>query len=253
MQASLKEGSATRILPYLPAQFNGAVKSGTNYDFADASIFGYTSSLTCGVWIGYLNDRQAMYQEAFASDVCGPVLGEVLRAAVGQYEDRPLFPPPDVETVEICKHSGQVATNFCYESVTANGKPSYTRPTYVEYFPKGDVTLSSCSVHGDGSPSLRDLLDNRGQNVFSRVLPIAPVLPQGLALIGQDPYGCSLALNPKYRGMQAEEAAAPVAEEQDALPADETSDSAERTQINTDIELRMPLPLRYLPTMPLQL
>ena len=253
MQESLKEGSATRMLPYLPTPFNGAVKSGTNYDFADASLFGYTSSLTCGVWIGYLNDRQAMYPEAFATDVCGPVLGEVLRAADGKYEDKAILPPPDVESVEICKYSGQVATNFCYESTTSGGKPGYVRPTYVEYFPKGDVTLSSCTVHGDGSPSLRDLLDNRGQNVFSRVLPIAPVLPKGIALIGHDPYGCALALNPKYRDLQNDSNESQVAAEEDALPADETPDTPERAQIDTNIELRMPLPLRYLPTMPLQL
>ena len=253
MQESLKEGSATRMLPYLPTPFNGAVKSGTNYDFADASLFGYTSSLTCGVWIGYLNDRQAMYPEAFATDVCGPVLGEVLRAADGKYEDKAILPPPDVESVEICKYSGQVATNFCYESTTSGGKPGYVRPTYVEYFPKGDVTLSSCTVHGDGSPSLRDLLDNRGQNVFSRVLPIAPVLPKGIALIGHDPYGCALALNPKYLDLQNDSNESQVAAEEDALPADETPDTPERAQIDTNIELRMPLPLRYLPTMPLQL
>ena len=253
MQDSLKEGSATRMLPYLPTSFNGAVKSGTNYDFADASLFGYTSSFTCGVWIGYLNDRQAMYPEAFATDVCGPVLGEVLRAASGKYEDKPIQQPPDVESVEICKHSGQVATNFCYESTSSNGKPGYMRPTYVEYFPKGDVTLSSCTVHGDGSPSLRDLLDNRGQNVFSRVLPIAPVLPKGIALIGQDPYGCALALNPKYRDLKTDSNEAQMTAEEDALPADETPDTPDRALIDTNIELRMPLPLRYLPTMPLQL
>ena len=253
LQESLKEGSATRIRPYLPSDFNGAVKGGTNYDFADASMFGYTSSLTCGVWIGYLNDRKAIYPEAFATDVCGPVFGEVMRAAAGKYEDKQILPPPDVETVEICKHSGQVATNFCYETVTENGKPGYVRPTYVEYFPKGDVTLSSCTIHGDGTPSLRDLLDTRAQNVFARILPIAPVLPKGTALIGQDPYGCQLAMNPKYKDADNTPDETHVLAEEDALPADDTPDANERPKVNTNIDLRMPLPLRYLPTMPLQL
>ena len=253
MQESLKEGSGTRIRPYLPTQFNGAVKSGTNYDFADASIFGYTSSFTCGIWIGFLNDRKAIYPEAFATDVCGPILREVMRAAAGKYEDKKILPPPDVEAVEICKNSGQVATNFCYETVTENGKPGYVRPTYVEYFPKGDVSLSSCTVHGDGSPSLRDLLDTRGRNAFSRVLPIAPILPQGLALIGQDPYGCTLTINPKYKDAVNTSGEARVLTEEDALPADETPDADDEARVNTNIDLRMPLPLRYLPTMPLQL
>lgn len=251
MQESLKQGSATRLLSYMPKHFNGAVKSGTNYDFADASLIAYNSTLTCGVWIGYLNDRHAIYPEAFATDVCGPVLGEVMRAAEGKYEDKPILPPPDTEGVEICKYSGQVATNFCYEPVTKDGKPGYVRPTYVEYFPKGDVSLGPCSVHGDGSPSLGDLLDSGNRNVFSRVLPIAPVLPKGLALLGEDPYGCQLQLSPKYRPGDEAGAQAQDLIEEDALPADDVQETEPRPKANSNVELRMPLPQRYLPTVPL--
>ncbi len=252
MKESLEQGNAIRVLSYLPENFNGAVKSGTNYDFADASLFAYNSTLTCGIWIGYLNDRHAIYPEAFASDVCGPVMGDILRAAKGRYEDKPILPPPDTEGVEICKNSGQLATNFCYESVTKDGKPEYVRPTYIEYFPKGDVSLGTCTVHGDGSPSLNDLLDTREQNVFSRVLPIVPILPKGLALLGDDPYGCQLQLNPKYRpGDETEKQAQDLVEE-DALPADDEQDAESRPEVNSDVELRMPLPQRYLPTIPLQ-
>ena len=253
MQASLRQGSASRVRPYLPDNFNGAVKSGTNYDFADASLFGYNSSFTCGVWIGFLNDRKAIYPEAFASDVCSPVLGEVLRVAQGRYEDAPLLPPSDTEEVEICKHSGQVATNFCYEKVIKDGNPGYVRPTYLEYFPKGDVTLGSCTVHGDGAPSLGDLMDSRAQAGYSRVLPIVPVLPKGLALLGKDPYGCQLELNPRYRESDAADGKTSALVEEDAFPVDDSSEEEDEARVDSNVELRMPAPLRYLPSIPLQL
>ena len=253
MRESLKQGSATRVRPYLPDDFNGAVKSGTNYDFADASLFGYTSSFTCGVWIGFLNDRKAIYPEAFASDVCSPVLGEVMRVAHGRYEDAPLLPPSDTEEVEICLHSGQVATNFCFESVIKDGKPGYVRPTYKEYFPKGDVSLGSCTVHGDGSPSLGDLMDNRGQGVFSRVLPVAPILPKGLALIGDDPYGCHTELNPRYKNADGAAGQSQAIVSDDDLPEDEADGGADQPDVDSSVDLKMPLPLRFIPVAPLQL
>ncbi len=253
MRESLKEGAAVRVLSCLPDGFNGAAKSGTNYDFADAALFAYTSSYTCGVWVGYLNDRRAIYPQAFACDVCGPIIGRVTQQAHGRYEDKELEPPEDTEAVEICRLSGQQATNFCYETTMRDGKPGYERPTYVEYFPKGDVTLSPCTVHGDGSPSLSDLLDTRGNNMFSRILPIAPILPKGSALRGNDPYGCEQALNPKYKEDGSGNGGIPNPEEEDALPADDAAEEADSPRINSEIMLRMPLPLRKMPRPPLKL
>lgn len=247
MHESLREGAAVRVASCLPDDFNGAAKSGTNYDFADAALFAYTSSFTCGVWIGFLNERRAIYPQAFASDVCGPVTGRVMQQARGSYEDKPIEPSSDTEAVEICRYSGQQATNFCYETVVRDGKPSYVRPTYVEYFPKGDVTLSACTVHGDGSPSLSDLLDTRGNNMFSRVLPIAPILPKGLALQGEDPYGCQQTLCPKYKEDTAVAGGIVGSQEEEALPADDTDEEEDSSFVNSEIQLRMPLPLRKMP------
>lgn len=247
MHESLKEGAAVRVLSNLPEDFHGAAKSGTNYDFADAALFAYTSSYTCGVWIGFLNDRRAIYPQAFASDVCGPVIGRLMQQARGTYKDEPIESPADTEAVEICRYSGQQATNFCYETTVRDGKPGYVRPTYMEYFPKGDVSLSACTVHGDGSPSLSDLLDTRGNNKFSRVLPIAPILPKGLALQGEDPYGCQQTLTPKYREDTAVAGDATELQEEDALPADDVAEEGDSPNIDSDIQLRMPLPMRKMP------
>lgn len=254
MKNSLGQGAAVRVRSYLPDSFRGAVKSGTNYDFADNSLFGYNSSLTCGVWLGFLNDHTAIYPEAFASDTCSPVLGAVFHAAAGRYEDADIVPPQDTEEVEICVHSGQLATNFCFESVMKDGKPTYVRPTYREYFPKGDVSLGLCSVHGDGSPSLGDFLEMGANRMnSSRVLPVAPILPRASALIGKDPYGCDVNLNPRYRSAEelAQSTVGTAAEV--GVSVDDVPEEVNEPQVDCSIELAPPRPLRAIPVAPLKL
>ena len=127
------------------------------------------------------------------------------------------------------------------------------RPTYSEYFPKGDVSLSSCAVHGDGSPSLGDLLDSRSQGAFSRVLPIVPILPKGLALLGDDPYGCQTELNPRYKNAaDAEGKASALEVDDDAFSVDDPDDE-DKSNIDSDVEIKMPMPSRFLPEFPLEL
>lgn len=253
MRESLDKGSAQRVRPYLPPNFNGAVKSGSNYDFSDGALFGYTSSLTCGVWVGFLNDHHAIYPEAFGSDVCGPILGSVLAASGQRYKDEPIPMPEDTEEVEICLTSGQRATNFCFESVMKDGKPGYVRRTYREYFPKGDVSLGVCSVHGDGSPSLMDFMDssNAGRMTSSRVLPVLPILPKSPALLGDDPYQCDVVLTPRYKD------ASDLADVGNVTDAAEVVNEDVAEEVNPGasesiINLTTPTPLRHLPLVPLQ-
>lgn len=249
MRDALLKGATQRVQPFLPDSFKGAVKTGTNYDFADNALFGYTSSLTCGVWIGFLNDHHAIYPEAFSSDTCGPILGAVFKAADGRYKDEDIPMPDDTEEVEICTSSGQMATNFCFETKMRDGNPVLTRSVYREYFPKGDVSLGSCTVHGDGTPTLIDFLDASDVN-NSRVLPVVPILPKGSALIGDDPYGCNLELNPRYR--TEKDLASSGMPEQIRFGDDKPSGSSE-PEVDTSIKLPPPRTMRTLPVLPLEL
>mgnify|MGYP000091987258 FL=1 len=249
MRDALLKGASQRVQPFLPDDFRGAVKTGTNYDFADNALFGYTSSLTCAVWIGFLNDHQAIYPEAFSSDTCGPILGAVFKAADGRYKDEDIPMPDDTEEVEICTSSGQMATNFCFETKMRDGNPVLTRSVYREYFPKGDVSLGSCTVHGDGTPTLIDFLDASDVN-NSRVLPVVPILPKGSALIGDDPYGCNLELNPRYR--TEKDLASSGMPEQIRFGDDKPSGSSEPA-VDTSIKLPPPRTMRTLPVLPLEL
>ncbi|MGN0836832.1 MAG: transglycosylase domain-containing protein [Akkermansia sp.] len=253
MRESLDKGSAQRLRPYLPDGFNGAAKTGTNYDFADNALFVYNSSFTCGIWLGFLNDHQPIYPEAFGGDTCAPIMGAVLQAAGKRYADEPLPLPEGVEEVEICTTGGQLATNFCFESVMRNGKAGYVRPTYREYFNKGDVSLGLCSVHGDGSPSLVDFLDIHGGRLSNtRVLPVLPVLPKSTALLGKDPYECDTSLSPKYKDA-ADLGDVGSAAEEVSESADDTPEEAGETPTDSSLQLTPPPPPRPFPPVPPQL
>ncbi len=252
MQESLRKGAGVRVLPHLPQDFRGAVKTGTNYDFSDNMLIGYNASFTCGVWMGFLNDHHSIYDNAFSSDTCSPVLGAVFHAAGGRYADTDIPVPADTEEVEICTSSGQLATNFCFETVVRDGKVGYERPTYREYFPRGDVSLGVCSVHGDGSPSLGDFLELGSSRMnSSRVLPVVPVLPKGSALVGTDPYKCDLTLNPRYKN--AEELAQSVGEaDVEPVATDDIAEEADEPASESSLTLPPPSPLRIVPVTPLQ-
>ena len=253
MRESVNHGSAQRLRPFLPQNFNGAVKTGTNYDFADNALLAYNSSFTCGIWMGFLNDHQAIYPEAFGSDTCGPILHALLSDAATRYKDNPIPVPADTEEVEICLSSGQIATNFCFESTMQNGKPGYVRRTYREYFPKGDISLGICTVHGDGSPSLVDFLETgSSQMSSSRVLPIVPILPRTPALIGADPYECDVTLNPRYKDAEALASSSAEAEEIGGGD-DETPEEVDSPAVDSSINISAPRPLRHLPVVPLEL
>ncbi len=253
MRESMERGSAQRVRPLLPEHFSGAVKTGTNYDFSDNALFGYTSSFTCGIWMGYLNDHQPIYPQAFGSDTCAPVYAAVVTAAKDRFADVDIATPPDTEEVEICLSSGQIATNFCFETVIKDGKPGYVRPTYREYIPKGDVTLGQCSIHGDGSPSLVDFMETHpGHMNSSRVLPVVPVLPQSSALIGEDPYDCDLVLNPRYKDATELSDVASSAEEVSAAD-DDSPEEVNGPVIDTELQINAPSTLQHLPLVPLQL
>ncbi len=250
MKQGLESGAAARLRPYLPDDFNGVVKTGSNYDFADNCAVGYSSSVSAVVWVGFLNVKKAIYPLAFSSDTCAPVLGDIFKAAQGRFEDELIGVPDDTDEVEICRASGQLATEFCFEHVMEDGKPSYKRDTYLEYFPKGDMSLGLCSVHGDRAPSLGDFIT--ADHNSSRILPVAPFLPQSLPLIGNDPYGCEMHLNPRHKGGAGLSAGAATLMTTPNFKPKEGPDQDGDAPYEGLLELKQPRPIS-LPSLPLQL
>ncbi len=78
-----------------------ASKTGTENDFRDNVVVGYTPELAVGVWMGN-SDGTPMAQGAFSSSGAGPMWQQFMREALAhlQYPPTPFRPPDDVVLAE---------------------------------------------------------------------------------------------------------------------------------------------------------
>ncbi len=109
-----------------------AVKTGTSSDYRDAWAVGFNHRYTVGVWLGNLNQQPMSH----VSGASGPAL--VLRAIfaeLNRYEEtQPLYLSPQLVKVEICRTTGQRATQDCPSRVEwfiQGTEPPLTGPSVV--------------------------------------------------------------------------------------------------------------------------
>lgn len=166
----------------------GGVKTGTPYGFSDAWALGYTSRVTCGVWIGFLQGGQDPIMEgAFARKLAFPVWKEVMEASVGSYASTAIEPPSSVKEVLACRVSGMTATRYCSEAITTDdGRVMFQSTAYPEFFKKGEK-VGICEVHGPGGDAEAIAGVTRQE-----ALPVIPIRPKAPLLIGADPYRSEL-------------------------------------------------------------
>lgn len=95
-------------------------KTGTTNDFKDAWFAGYTSSLTCAVWVGF-DTPQKTIQGGFGSVLSLPVWVDVMKTAdrLG-YKAGQLHTRVNLVTQNVCRLSGKRATGGCEEAGTAH-------------------------------------------------------------------------------------------------------------------------------------
>ena len=179
-------------------QFLAGGKTGTHYEFRDLWFFGYTSSVTCGVWVGF-DKQKPIYEGAFSNRIALPVWTDIMNASQKDHPAGEIPPPEGADRVELCQKSGLRATDFCYEKIKdASSEVKSVRHTYYEYLRPGTVFDSYCNVHtGDGLPP--DINSLTGFSSPDSIVPahpdsnkfahIEPVQMQGLTVLGSDPYG----------------------------------------------------------------
>jgi membrane carboxypeptidase/penicillin-binding protein len=177
--------------------FPVAGKTGTYDGFKDLWFMGYTSAITCGVWVGF-DKQKAIYDGAFSSRIALPIWTDIVNATVETYPPAEIPVPPGVERVELCKKTGMKATDFCFDRVARDdGREQSVRSTYFEYTRPGTRFDLYCTAH-TGEGVTMDIL------AFSRVglggrrqdsggsaglfTNVEPVHLQGLTILGQDPY-----------------------------------------------------------------
>lgn len=116
-------------------------KTGTTDDYKDAWFTGFTSSLTCSVWVG-LDQPKTIFERAYGSTMALPVWVEVMKTAerLGYRADGLSSSEPFTDA-RLCKSSGKRATKGCEIAGTA-----YTDSLPAERLPvEGDF----CSEHDD--------------------------------------------------------------------------------------------------------
>jgi penicillin-binding protein 1A len=95
-----------------------AGKTGTTDDYRDAWFLGYSSALTCGVWVG-LDNNQPVMPGGYGSRLALPIWVDVMKAGVEHgYEAIALPQGPERVPVETCRGNGDLATMGCRHAGT---------------------------------------------------------------------------------------------------------------------------------------
>src|ERR1700737_214247 len=117
MEQVLTRGTAAsaRSLGFnLPA----AGKTGTTNDYKDAWFMGYTSTLTCGVWVGF-DQPVTIIPRGYGAALALPVWTQVMNRAAQLYPAQPLHPTMPMQPPLVCSVSNHLATTGCQAAGTA--------------------------------------------------------------------------------------------------------------------------------------
>ena len=131
LEDATRSGTASSMRRELGFQRPAGGKTGTTDEYMDAWFVGYSSGLTCAVWVG-LDQPEPIVPGGYGADLALPVWVRVMKTAdrLGRYEFRKLTPPLAVKTCRLCRSSGKHATPGCEQAKTA-----YNDPTPVDLVP----------------------------------------------------------------------------------------------------------------------
>ena len=115
-----------------------AGKTGTTSDSKDLTFVAYTPYYVAGIWTGY-DQPQPMNSknQGFHEDIWRDVMEEVHKDL--EYKD--FEKPPNVDMVYICKDSGKLATDFCWND--PRGDRVVETPVIA-----GQAPTDYCDLHG---------------------------------------------------------------------------------------------------------
>ena len=136
MEEVLTRGTAAsaRSLGFkLPA----AGKTGTTNDYKDAWVIGYTSTITCGVWVGF-DQPTTIIPHGYGAALALPVWTQVMNKAAVRYPPQALQPTMQLQHAMVCSLSNHLATSGCQAAGTA----------YDIELPVDKVPTVGCELHG---------------------------------------------------------------------------------------------------------
>ncbi|HZS18466.1 MAG TPA: PBP1A family penicillin-binding protein [Candidatus Udaeobacter sp.] len=155
MEEVLTRGTASgaRSLGFkLPA----AGKTGTTNDYKDAWFLGYTSTLTCGVWVGF-DQPTTIVSRGYGAALALPVWTQVMSKASRHYPAEELQPAMPLQHARVCSISNQLATTGCMSAGSA----------YDIDLPVDKVPTAPCQVHGGQQFPFAQQFQRGPQKAFS--------------------------------------------------------------------------------------
>ncbi len=155
MEDVLSKGTAAsaRSLGFkLPA----AGKTGTTNDYKDAWFVGYTSTLTCGVWVGF-DQPTTIVPRGYGSALALPVWTEVMNKASRHYPAESFRPTMPIQRATVCSISNQLATTGCMAA----------RTSYTIDLPVSRIPTVACQVHGGSQWPFAQQAPNLPQKALS--------------------------------------------------------------------------------------
>ena len=151
MEEVLTRGTAAaaRSLGFkLPA----AGKTGTTNDYKDAWFVGYTSTVTCGVWVGF-DQPVTIIPHGYGAALALPVWVQVMNKASTIYPPTDLQPSMPIQHAIVCSLSNHLATTGCEAAGTA----------YETDIPADKVPTAPCEIHGGDQMQFAQKLNNFGK------------------------------------------------------------------------------------------
>ncbi|QTN31798.1 PBP1A family penicillin-binding protein [Akkermansiaceae bacterium] len=116
---------------------DAAGKTGTTNDFKDAWFAGYTSNLTCAVWVGFDQPKKTI-QGGYGSTLSLPVWVDIMKTADRlDYKAGELHSNIALTTVSVCRLSGKRSTAGCDAAGTSYSEnlPADTAPSSSDLCP----------------------------------------------------------------------------------------------------------------------
>jgi penicillin-binding protein 1A len=145
--------SAARSLGFnLPA----AGKTGTTNDYKDAWFVGYTTTLTCGVWVGF-DQPTTIIPHGYGAALALPIWVQTMNRAAERYPPQDLQPSMPIEHALVCSASNHLATTGCEAAGTA----------YEIDLPADKVPTEACEVHGGEPMQFAQKLNDFGRKAIT--------------------------------------------------------------------------------------
>ena len=176
----IRKGTATAAASFgltVPA----AGKTGTTDDYKDAWFVGYTTRLTCGVWVG-MDRPQRIADRGYGSKLALPIWVDFIQnASAWKYLAQNFAIPGNLQAVQLCRASSAIATPECEASGTMYQAQLPELMIPRRYCPDHGGVWAGLSTDGAAQPQSYASVSQIAPDEVpaARAAPVDPQAPQG--------------------------------------------------------------------------